>query len=698
MTYQIKYTEVLNPSKPPIIVSDKILNTETSLNFPGQNYSGYPAVIGENFLHLLENFSSATAPTNPVEGQLWYDNSSANPVLKVFTGTAWTTASSVTKSPTYPDNKIKGDIWVNTSTQQLFIYSGSTWVLVGPQYIAGAKTGAIVETVTDGIGNTYNITSVYSDDSRILIISKSQFTPSPVLPGFANINIGVNVVSGMDAQMWATATKASGLEVSSGVVVSASKFARTDIPNTFEKSVIIRDSSGIGIGSSANFTIGLTDSASVFYSKDEGKSISFDLTNGGEKNTVLYVTPAKKVGINTVIPQSELDVAGTITVSSQLVVNGSADSTGLTSNDSASIFTNGGLSVVKAARIGGKLYTSDVITVGLTESSIGSPIILPDTTDTYNIGSDTFKFNSIYSNEFHGTFYGQLQGSISGDVVASKLASATAFSITGDMTSSSPISFDGQSTSGTAIFNISAAPTLITGKTLITSANNTDLLLVYRSGSGATAGLKSISKGSFLASLPTIPVGTIMPFAGTTIPPGYLLCDGSEVLRADYAQLFSVIHYTYKRQDLLNGLNTFALPDLRGRFALGKNDMDNQLTVPSATNSKIQIDAGGGQSTNITDPIANDIGGAGGSESNTIGVANLPDHIHNLRSTAGQYYAVGVSDISDPNATSGYGLPTTGTGQGLANSGSVISDTHGDAINIMNPFLTINYIIFTGEI
>jgi hypothetical protein len=62
-----------------------------------------------------------------------------------------------------------------------------------------------------------------------------------------------------------------------------------------------------------------------------------------------------------------------------------------------------------------------------------------------------------------------------------------------------------------------------------------------------------------------------------------------------------------------------------------------------------------------------------------------------------QYYAAGVPNQgSDPYAHSGFGMPATSQGYGLANSGPVDSATHGVAINSMNPYLTINYIIFTG--
>ena len=124
MAYQVKYTETTNPAKPSITVEDQTLNTETGLTFVGKNYAGYAPIVAENFLHLLENFESSVQPTNPVQGQLWYDNSAGVNLLKVYDGTAWTAAGSVKKSPSTPQNNLKGDLWVDTTNQQLYIYSG----------------------------------------------------------------------------------------------------------------------------------------------------------------------------------------------------------------------------------------------------------------------------------------------------------------------------------------------------------------------------------------------------------------------------------------------------------------------------------------------------------------------------------------------------------------------------------------------
>jgi microcystin-dependent protein len=63
-----------------------------------------------------------------------------------------------------------------------------------------------------------------------------------------------------------------------------------------------------------------------------------------------------------------------------------------------------------------------------------------------------------------------------------------------------------------------------------------------------------------------VPVGVVHPFAGSTAPDGWLLCDGSAVSRTTYADLFSVIGTIYGSGD---GSTTFNLPDMRGIFPKG---------------------------------------------------------------------------------------------------------------------------------
>jgi len=71
---------------------------------------------------------------------------------------------------------------------------------------------------------------------------------------------------------------------------------------------------------------------------------------------------------------------------------------------------------------------------------------------------------------------------------------------------------------------------------------------------------------AFDAVAKAVPPGTVMAYAASTIPEGYLLCDGSSVSRNTYANLFAAIGTTYGPGD---GSTTFNLPDYRGVFLRG---------------------------------------------------------------------------------------------------------------------------------
>ena len=71
------------------VVEDGTINTgATDLTLIGSNYTFYGGPQNENFVYLLENFASGTAPTNPLQGQLWY-NTSTNSLKYYSTNNVW---------------------------------------------------------------------------------------------------------------------------------------------------------------------------------------------------------------------------------------------------------------------------------------------------------------------------------------------------------------------------------------------------------------------------------------------------------------------------------------------------------------------------------------------------------------------------------------------------------------------------------
>ena len=78
------------------------------------------------------------------------------------------------------------------------------------------------------------------------------------------------------------------------------------------------------------------------------------------------------------------------------------------------------------------------------------------------------------------------------------------------------------------------------------------------------------------------PVGTILMWAGTssTIPSGFLLCDGSAISRTTYSALFAAIGTTNGAGD---GSSTFNLPDLRDKFVVGATASTGDTSYPNVS-------------------------------------------------------------------------------------------------------------------
>jgi len=92
------------------------------------------------------------------------------------------------------------------------------------------------------------------------------------------------------------------------------------------------------------------------------------------------------------------------------------------------------------------------------------------------------------------------------------------------------------------------------------------------------------------------PAGVIVPFAGEVenIPSGWLLCDGSEISRSEYANLYNAIGVCWGTG---NGSTTFNLPDLRGMFLRGvSGETEND---PDAENRIVLNDNGGNTGNHV---------------------------------------------------------------------------------------------------
>lgn len=163
--------------------------------------------------------------------------------------------------------------------------------------------------------------------------------------------------------------------------------------------------------------------------------------------------------------------------------------------------------------------------------------------------------------------------------------------------------------------------------------------------------------------------GMVMPFSGTTVPEGWLKCDGSLVSRTTYAKLFAVIGTTYGPGD---GSTTFRLPDYKGRVLVGQDTGQTEFDI---------------------------LGETGGEKAHTLTIAELPVHDHTVRFEADP--AVTSNNVFISNAAAhtdriSKNGPYGGAG-GAAGAGLSGNAGGGAAHNNLQPYAVAQYIISTGE-
>ena len=192
-----------------------------------------------------------------------------------------------------------------------------------------------------------------------------------------------------------------------------------------------------------------------------------------------------------------------------------------------------------------------------------------------------------------------------------------------------------------------------------------------------TNSTKSVTPASLVNLIPT---GLLSPFAGSTAPISWLLCDGLAVSRSTYAVLFGVISTTYGVGD---GSTTFNIPDLRGRSPIGVNDsgLDNgengsystrtlAATVGAETHSLsgAELAAHTHTTANHNHTIAQH------SHTVTSHTHTGPSHVHTMPSHT---HTLSHTHAIDPPNTTSSGVSTGSTGTQSANhSHSMQSHTH----------------------
>lgn len=165
--------------------------------------------------------------------------------------------------------------------------------------------------------------------------------------------------------------------------------------------------------------------------------------------------------------------------------------------------------------------------------------------------------------------------------------------------------------------------------------------------------------------------GTIIPFAGdlTKIPDGYLYCNGDAVSRETYGRLYSIVLDSWGAGD---GLNTFNLPDLRGRFMRG---VDNGAGRDPDSGSRDFSNTGGNTGDNV---------GSVQGESFLSHNHGGGDHDHDIDATSGNIVATQGTGASTSGTAAGFGGATTNNAVITKTSGNVVNSEGGNETRPVN--------------
>ena len=289
----------------------------TDLTLIGKGYAGFGEKLNENLVKLLENFNNTTAPSNKIQGQLWFDQT--NKRLNGYDGTKFKPAGGPTNSTTAPANAVTGDTWFDTTNTQLYVYTGSAWTLIGPTTVSGSGvTQIITESPEDNTGVKQSILKLVTNDTVVGVVSNQAFTPSPtetlgaalVSAGFSTVAQGIQLSTSVSsAKFRGTATDSDSLGG-----VAAANYLRSDQNDSTTSSFSILNDTGIILGAGSDITMSLSSDDFTIAQTTINKDIIFTVNDGGVTTTMMTMDGSSGL--------LELPSVGDIRVKGNLTVDG----------------------------------------------------------------------------------------------------------------------------------------------------------------------------------------------------------------------------------------------------------------------------------------------------------------------------------------------------------------------------------------
>jgi len=358
-------------------ITDGTVDNTTSLQLFGKSYSGFGEGLNENLVKLLENAASTAAPAAPLKGELWFDTTTNQ--LKVYDGTSFKPTGGSKSSSTQPTSPSAGDLWHDTANDQVSVYTGSAWLLVGPVYTSGQTlSGWKIETLASAGGNKV-VSSMYAGNTRVAILSKETFTPSATQTGFASIKAGITLNSTLSAVFDGTNTQAANIDVSetsntSSTIIAGGNFLRADAADTTTGALTIDANGGIIVGDAQELSITVSSNDVTIAQTSEDKDLKFTINDGGVTKTPLQLTGA----------DGGVDITGDVTITGNLTISGSYDKSSVDVSTYVDAFI--GVNEGNASDVDGGL---------IVEKASGEARMFWDTSESYWSAGTTGSFSQV---------------------------------------------------------------------------------------------------------------------------------------------------------------------------------------------------------------------------------------------------------------------------------------------------------------
>ena len=322
MSYTINLT---NGRTLTSVVDGTIDQTSTDLTLVGKNATGYGVYVNDNFVHLLENFANSSQPNNPIQGQLWFDTTENR--LKVYNGATFTVTGGTIVSNTVPSGITTGDVWINSSTGQLFFNDGKATRLAGPSYTTSqGVTGFNAEDVLDIYGISHTILILYVSQTVVGIFSADAFTPATSIAGYGTSPIIVGFNSGTIGPSFDVQVTEALYLMQDGIPKQASEFLSVNEDVTTTGSLTIQNLVPLTIGPSGNFTFSADTYNNLFKFVSNVPSQKFLIQSRDSSavtHNALYIDGASsRLGVFTSTPGATLDVGGDAIIQGSLTVQG----------------------------------------------------------------------------------------------------------------------------------------------------------------------------------------------------------------------------------------------------------------------------------------------------------------------------------------------------------------------------------------